>query len=99
MSKKEWTLLTIFFILGILFISASIIVLIFAVQGIRKETIESETTKAIETGMILSIMDMEENTFVYFFQRPIFTEIREFATNVLWKLVTKFSYRGRSILV
>ena len=44
MSKKEWTLLTIFFILGILFISASIIVLIFAVQGIRKETIESETT-------------------------------------------------------
>ena len=44
MSKKEWTLLTIFFILGILFMSASIIVLIFAVQGIRKETIESETT-------------------------------------------------------
>ena len=44
MSKKEWTLLTIFFILGILFISASIIVLIFAVQGIRKETMESETT-------------------------------------------------------
>ena len=42
MSKKEWTLLTIFFILGILFMSASIIVLIFAVQGIRKETIESE---------------------------------------------------------
>ena len=44
MSKKEWTLLTVFFILGILFMSASIIVLIFAVQGIRKETIESQTT-------------------------------------------------------
>ena len=43
MSKKEWTLVTMFFILGILFMSAFIIVLIFAVQGIRKETIESET--------------------------------------------------------
>ena len=49
MSKKEWTLLTIFFILGILFMSTFIIVLIFAIQGIRKETIESETTiKPIE---------------------------------------------------
>ena len=44
MSKKEWTLLTIFFILGILFISASIIVLIFAVQGIREETTTTTTT-------------------------------------------------------
>ena len=44
MSKKEWTLLTIFFILGILFMSTFVIVLIFAIQGIRKETIESETT-------------------------------------------------------
>ena len=43
MSKKEWTLVAIFFIMGILFMSAFIIVLIFAVQGIRKETIESET--------------------------------------------------------
>ena len=44
MSKKEWTLVTMFFILGILFMSAFIIVLIFTVQGIiRKETIESET--------------------------------------------------------
>ena len=44
MSKKEWTLLTIFFILGILFISASIIVLIFAVQGIRTTTTTTTTT-------------------------------------------------------
>ena len=44
MSKKEWTLLTIFFILGILFISASIIVLIFAVQGIRETTTTTTTT-------------------------------------------------------
>ena len=44
MSKKEWTLLTIFFILGILFISASIIVLIFAVQGIREDTTTTTTT-------------------------------------------------------
>ena len=44
MSKKEWTLVAIFFIMGILFMSAFIIVLIFTVQGIiRKETIESET--------------------------------------------------------
>ena len=49
MSKKEWTLVAIFFIMGILFMSAFIIVLIFAVQGIRKETIECETTiKPIE---------------------------------------------------
>ena len=49
MSKKEWTLLTIFFILGILFMSTFVIVLIFAIQGIRKETTESETTiKPIE---------------------------------------------------
>ena len=47
MSKKEWTLLTIFFILGILFISASIIVLIFAVQGIRTTT-TTTTIKPID---------------------------------------------------
>ena len=48
MSKKEWTLLTIFFILGILFISASIIVLIFAVQGIREDTTTTTTIKPID---------------------------------------------------
>ena len=32
----------------------------------------------------------EKKTFVYFFQRSIFTEIREFATIVLWKLVINF---------
>ena len=67
MSKKEWTLLTIFFILGILFISASIIVLIFAVQGIRKETIESETTiKPIDNQKktILTI-DTGKPSFLY----------------------------------
>ena len=36
--------------------------------------------KAIETGMILSIMDM---TFIYIFHRSIFTKIREFTTIVL----------------
>ena len=41
----------------------------------------------------------EKKPFVYFFQRSIFTEIREFATIVLWKLVTNFSYRGHTILV
>ena len=49
--------------------------------------------KAIETGMILLII------FEYFFQRSLFTEISEFATIVLWKLVTNFTYRGRTILV
>ena len=39
--------------------------------------------KAIETGIILSIM----------------TEIKEFATIVLWKLVIKFGYKGRTVLV
>ena len=46
-------------------------------------------TKAIETGMILSIMDMKK-TLMYIFHRSIFTEIREFATIVLWKLVINF---------
>ena len=46
-------------------------------------------SKAIETGMILSIMDMKKNFYV-FFHRSIFTEIREFATIVLWKLVINF---------
>ena len=41
----------------------------------------------------------EKKPFVYFFQRSISTEIREFATIVLWKLVTNFSYRGHTILV
>ena len=45
-------------------------------------------TKAIETGMILSIMDMKKILLCIFFQRSIFTEIREFATIVLWNLVT-----------
>ena len=52
----------------------------------------------METGIILSIMDIK-NTFMNIFHRSIFTEIREFATIVLWKLVTNFSYRGRTILV
>ena len=51
MSKKEWTLLTIFFILGILFMFASIIVLVIAVQGIRKETNENETTSKPIDGL------------------------------------------------
>ena len=50
--------------------------------------------KAIETGMILSTMDMKKN-LLCFFHRSIFTEIREFATIVLWKLVLNFGYRGR----
>ena len=41
----------------------------------------------------------EKKTFMYFFQRSTFTEIREFATIVLWKLVINFRYRGRTILV
>ena len=56
MSKKEWTLLTIFFILGILFISASIIVLIFAVQGIRTTTTTTTTTTTIKP------IDNQKNT-------------------------------------
>ena len=28
----------------------------------------------------------EKKTFMYFFHRPIFTEIRKFATIVLWKV-------------
>ena len=56
-------------------------------------------TKAIETGMILSIMDMKKKTFMCFFHRSIFTEIMEFATIVLWKLVINFGYRGITVLV
>ena len=37
--------------------------------------------KAIETGMILSIMDLKK-TFMYFFHRSLFAQIREFATIV-----------------
>ena len=44
---------------------------------------ELYTGKAIETGMILSIMDMKKNTFMYIFHRSTFTEIREFTTIVL----------------
>ena len=36
----------------------------------------------------------EKNPFVYFFQRSIFTKIREFATIVLWKLVINFGVEG-----
>ena len=32
------------------------------------------------------------------FYRSIFTEIKEFATIVLWKLVINFGYRGRTVL-
>ena len=38
----------------------------------------------------------EKNTFMCFFHRSIFTEIREFTTSVLWKLVVHFGYRGRN---
>ena len=41
----------------------------------------------------------EEKPFCVFFQKSISTEIKEFATIVLWKLVTNFSYRGRTKLV
>ena len=41
----------------------------------------------------------EKKNFVYFFQRSTFTEIKEFATIISWKLVTNFSYRGRTVLV
>ena len=41
----------------------------------------------------------EKNTFMCFFHRSLFTEIREFATIVLWKLVINFGYRGRTSLV
>ena len=44
-----------------------------------------DVCKAIKTGMILSIRDMKKN-----FYRSIFTEIKEFATIVLWKLVINF---------
>ena len=55
--------------------------------------------KAIETGMILLIMNMKKTLCVFFFKDLLFTEIREFATIVLWKLVTNVSYRGRTTLV
>ena len=41
----------------------------------------------------------EKTTFMCFFHRSIFTEIREFATIVLWKLVLILVYRGRTVLV
>ena len=41
--------------------------------------LEADEAKAIETGMILSIMDMKKK---WFFHRSIFTEIKEFATIV-----------------
>ena len=59
-------------------------------------SVATSGVKAIETGMISSIMDMKKNTFMCFFHRPIFTKIREFATSVLWKLVVHFGYRGRN---
>ena len=40
----------------------------------------------------------EKKTFMYFFHRSISTEIREFATIVLWNLVINFGYRGRTVL-
>ena len=53
--------------------------------------------KAIETGMILSIMHgHEKKPFMCFFHRSIFTEIRELATSVLWKFVVHFGYRGHN---
>ena len=52
--------------------------------------VEVVVAKAIETGIILSIMDVKKQTFMYIFHRSIFTEIREFATIVLWKLVINF---------
>ena len=61
-------------------------------------SLSSHQTKAIETGMILLIMDMKKKTFMYFFHRSISTEIREFAAIVLWKLVMNFGYRGRTVL-
>ena len=54
--------------------------------------------KAIETGMILTIMDIKK-TFMYFFHRSIFAKIREFATIDLWKLVADKVYRGRTVLL
>ena len=51
---------------------------------------QTPSTKAIETGMLLSIMDMKKTLLCIFFHRPIFTEIREFATIVLWKLAVNF---------
>ena len=62
-----------------------------------KETQIMPETKAIETGMILSIMDIK--TLMCFFHRSIFTETREFATIVLWKLVINFGYRRRTVPV
>ena len=41
----------------------------------------------------------EKKNLMYFFHRSIFTEIREFATIVLWKLVINLRYRGRTVLV
>ena len=52
-----------------------------------------DVCKAIETGMIID-HGHEKN-----FYRSIFTEIKEFATIVLWKLVINFGYRGHTILV
>ena len=34
--------------------------------------------------------EKQTNFYVFFFHRSIFTEIREFATIVLWKLVINF---------
>ena len=50
--------------------------------------------KAIETGMILLNMDMKNQLLCFFFHRPIFTEIREFAAIVLWMLAV-FNCLGR----
>ena len=62
-------------------------------------SLSSHQTKAIETGMILLIMDMKKKNFYVFFHRSILAKIREFASIVLWKLVADKVYRGRTILL
>ena len=50
---------------------------------------EARMAKAIETGMILSIMDMKKTTFMCFFHRSIFTETREFANHCFMEVSYK----------
>ena len=71
--------------------SGGLLYLISMNASVCTELADSMVTggKAIETGMILSIMDMKKK-LLCFFHRSIFTEIREFTTIVLWKLVMNF---------